>query len=238
MSPPPVLECRSVDAGYPDADGSNVDRVLEGVSFAVERGERWLVLGHSGSGKSTLLRLLNRFDEPLAGDVLFHGRPAAEHDPRDLRRRVAALPQVPVLFAGDVEQNLITRPRGVPAPARAALEAALRDVGLDADFLSRNASALSVGEQQRVAMARALLTEPEVLLLDEPTSALDPRATLLIADLIDTLQTKRELAVVLVTHEPAFVRRLGGKILLLRDGGADTTATADDVERFLDGAAA
>jgi ABC-type methionine transport system ATPase subunit len=148
------------------------------------------------------------------------------------------LPQIPVLFPGNVEQNLTTRPRGLPAPGHAAVQGALGDVGLDPGFLGRNASELSVGEQQRVSMARALLTEPEVLLLDEPTSALDPRATLRIADLIDTLQGKRELTVVLVTHEPAFVRRIGGKILLLREGGADTTASEDDIERFLDGAAA
>jgi putative ABC transport system ATP-binding protein len=231
----PALECRDVAAGHPGPGGTTV-RVLSGLTFQVATSGRLVVLGRSGSGKSTLLRLLNRLEEPLEGTILFQGRPLRGYDPLALRRKVALVLQTPVMFEGTVRDNLRTRPRAAPAPEDAWLAATLDDVGLSTDFLARSAEALSVGEKQRVCLARALVPRPEVLLLDEPTSALDPRSLGVIADLILTLAARRDLAIVTATHQPDLVRRLGGEVLLLEGGTGRTHPSDADVTAFLGGA--
>ncbi len=199
-------------------------------------GSAVVVLGRSGSGKSTLLRLFNRLEEPAAGEIRFQGRPLGDYDPRVLRRRVALVAQAPAVFDGTVRENLTTRPKGLPLPEEARLVASLDDVGLSADFLARPARALSVGEKQRVCLARALVPEPDVLLLDEPTSALDPRSLGVVAELIVTVATRRKLATITATHQQELARRLGGDVLLLEGGTATTGPSAEAVSAFFAGA--
>jgi putative ABC transport system ATP-binding protein len=231
----PLLECRGVSAGYRRGEAPPI-LVLRDVTFSVARSEVRVLLGRSGSGKSTLLRLLNRFDDPVSGSVLLEGRPVTELDPLALRRRVALVGQTPVVFEGTVSDNLCVRPRKVPPPAEARLASLLEEVGLGAAFLERQASALSIGERQRVCLARALVGDPDVLLLDEPTSALDPRSLGVIADLVLDLRARRGLSVVVATHQPELVRRLGGSVLLLAAGEARTDVSAAEVDAFLEGA--
>ncbi len=228
-----ALECRDVAAGYGSARAEG--QVLSGVSFGVPRGGRLVVLGRSGSGKSTLLRLLNRLVEPVAGTILLEGRELAAHDPLALRRKVALVGQTPVAFEGTVRDNLLTRTRATPAPPEDALAAALDDVGLARAFLDRAADELSVGERQRMCLARALVWDPTVLLLDEPTSALDPKSLGVIAELITSLAARRSMSVVAATHQPELVRRLDAPVLLLEDGVANAAASPGDVARYLDG---
>src|SRR5262249_39875405 len=132
------------------------------------------LLGPSGSGKSTLLRLLNRLADPDSGRVVCEGRDAREYAPLALGREVSLVPQLRALIDGTVHDNIAfgARLAGHSFDARSCLELA----GLDPAFEDRDASKLSVGEQQRVMLARALALEPRVLLLDEPTSALDQSA--------------------------------------------------------------
>jgi putative ABC transport system ATP-binding protein len=178
-------------------------RILDGLSAELE-GDAVSVLGPSGAGKSTLLRLLNRLADPDEGRVLFHGRDVRELDVLELRRRAVLVPQLPALRPGTVAENVALGPSlaGRTADVPRALDAA----GLDRSMADRPAKDLSVGEQQRVMLARAMALEPEVLLLDEPTSALDEAAR----DAVErSLQGLRgQVAIVLVTHDPAQAERL------------------------------
>jgi ABC-type methionine transport system ATPase subunit len=124
-----------------------------------------------------------------------------------------------VMFEGTVCDNLCIRPAGVPGDfSENRLAATLDEVGLDPKLLDREAATLSGGEKQRVTIARALLRDPQALLLDEPTSALDPPNALLVVETISRLRAARTLSLVAVTHQPDLVRRLGGSLLYLMKG--------------------
>jgi len=196
---------------YPARRGQPAVPILKDVSFEVDRGASLTLVGPSGSGKSTLLRCLNRLEEPTQGRVRFNGREITSLNPLDLRRRAGLVLQTPVLFEGTVGDNL----RMQPASARADLSQprlarALAEVGLDAGFLDRDGATLSGGEKQRVTIARALLGDPEALLLDEPTAALDPPNAALVVETISALRESRGFTIVAVTHQPELIRPLGG----------------------------
>ncbi|GAA2985534.1 ATP-binding cassette domain-containing protein [Streptosporangium longisporum] len=188
--------------------------VLTDISAHLPRGCCTLVTGPSGAGKSSLLRLLNRLAEPDTGRILLDGRPLSGHDPLLLRRRVALVAQHTALLTDSVAGEL-----AVGRPALDAVCAAdlLERVGLGACFLSRSTEGLSGGQVQRLGLARALATGPEVLLLDEPTSALDDTATGLVDDLLAAFVTDGGTAV-LVSHRTAHARRLAGHALVLEAG--------------------
>ena len=190
-------------------------QVLDCVSASLPEGSTAIV-GPSGAGKSTLLRLLNRLADPDTGQVLYRGRPLDEHDPLELRREVSLVPQLPALLEGTVGSNLEFA-AGLagrePDPAR-CLELA----GLDESFADRDVSKLSVGEQQRAMLARALVQQPRVLLLDEPTSALDEAARDAIEATLAHLRREIDVSIVLVSHDPAQARRLGDWVVRLEGG--------------------
>jgi UDP-glucose/iron transport system ATP-binding protein len=196
-------------------DGSTI---VDDVSFTVARGEVVAVVGGSGSGKSSLLRLLNRLDEPTAGQVLVEGQDQAALRPSDLRRRVGLVPQTPRMFPGSVAGNL-----------RWAFEARGETLGDDTirsllervqlgGYADREASSLSGGEAQRVSLARVLANEPRVLLLDEPTSALDEDTKGEVESTLRELLSSGEVTCLVVTHDEAQARRLAGRALRMRGG--------------------
>jgi putative ABC transport system ATP-binding protein len=186
--------------------------VLHDVTVSIPRGSTAL-LGPSGSGKSTLLRLLNRLADPDEGSVRFHGTDVRELDPLELRRRVGLVPQLPAPVPGTVADNVQFGPR--LQGREVDPEPPVRMAGLDATFLDRDASRLSVGEQQRVMLARALALEPEVLLLDEPTASLDAEA---IAAVEHALRNLRDVSLVLVTHDSQQADRLTDRTIRLEQG--------------------
>jgi putative ABC transport system ATP-binding protein len=189
--------------------------VLDGVSAGIPAGAAAIV-GPSGAGKSTLLRLLNRLADPDSGDVSYRGEPLTGYDPLALRRQVALVPQLPALLEGTVESNLAYAAglagEGLDAPR------CLRLAGLDPAYADRDVAKLSVGEQQRAMLARALAQRPEVLLLDEPTSALDHAARDAIEAALAELRRELEISVVLVTHDPEQARRLSEWVVRLEAG--------------------
>jgi putative ABC transport system ATP-binding protein len=189
--------------------------VLDALSAEVPEGATAIV-GPSGAGKSTLLRLLNRLADPDRGEIAYRGRPLAVYEPLALRREVALVPQLPALLAGSVESNL----RYAAELAGEALDAArtLALAGLDPSFGGRDVAKLSVGEQQRAMLARALAQRPRVLLLDEPTSALDHGARDKIEAALAELRRELEISIVLVSHDPEQARRLSDWVLRLEAG--------------------
>jgi ABC-type multidrug transport system fused ATPase/permease subunit len=198
--------------------------VLRDVSFDVPKGAVLALVGPSGAGKSTLLRCLNRLLVPQAGTVLLDGVDTAALEPCALRRRVGLVGQTPVMLPGSVRENLAY---GLPPEAgEERLEQALRAAGLDAAFLDRSAAELSGGERARVALARALTREPELLLLDEPTAALDETASRHIASTLTAL-AGAGLGVVVATHDLPFAASVADRVVALRDGSAMTGAPSE-----------
>ena len=189
--------------------------VFEGLRANLAEGATGIV-GPSGVGKSTLLRLLNRLADPSAGTVRYRGRDLREHDVLALRREVGLVPQLPALLEGTVADNVLYGPRLAKQDADVA--GSLRLAGLDPAFEPRRADALSVGEQQRVMLARTLALQPSVLLLDEPTSALDDTTKAAIEATLRNLRERLGLSFVLVTHDLDQAARLADRVLVLEPG--------------------
>jgi putative ABC transport system ATP-binding protein len=176
------------------------------------------IVGPSGAGKSTLLRLLNRLADADGGSIAYRGQPLAGYEPRELRREVALVPQLPALLDGTVRENLAYASR--LAGRALDCERCLRLAGLDPGFAARPVDRLSVGEQQRVMLSRALAQSPGVLLLDEPTSALDHASRDAVEATLAQLRRELEISLVVVSHDPDQARRLGEWVLRLEGGQA------------------
>jgi ABC-type multidrug transport system ATPase subunit len=205
------IEVRRLRYGVGDTE------ILAGVDALVRDGEVTAVVGPSGAGKSTLLRAINRLIEPSSGEIYLDGEPTGSLDPLVLRRRVGMVFQIPALFGDSVEEALLygARLAGRSSPDPGQL---LELVGLDPSMSGRAPETLSVGQQQRVSVARALALEPEALLLDEPTSALDEAAKRKIEDLVRDLNARLGLAMVFVSHDLSQVGRVADRVVLLAGG--------------------
>ncbi len=190
-------------------------RLIDGIDLVVEPGRRTVVIGPNGAGKSLLLRLLHGLIEPAAGEILWRGRPAD----RAVRACQAMVFQKPVLLRRSVTANLdyALAARGMPAPERRARTAAALRMGRLVEHANRPARVLSGGEQQRLALVRALAVEPEILFLDEPSASLDPASTLAVEELIAAAHA-RGTAIVLVTHDLGQARRLADEVVFLHRG--------------------
>jgi putative ABC transport system ATP-binding protein len=189
--------------------------VLSDLKLALPDGTTALV-GPSGAGKSTLLRLLNRLADPDAGAISYRGRDVRDYDVLELRREVALVPQLPALLAGTVADNVVYGPW--LAGRACDVSGALVLAGLDRSFAVRPAGQLSVGEQQRVMLARALALNPAVLLLDEPTAALDHQTRDAVERTLTELKTRLSVSLVIVTHDPSQARRLSDRVIQLHNG--------------------
>lgn len=193
--------------------------ILKKISFALSSGDFLLILGPSGSGKSSLLRCLNRLETISSGTVFLEEQDTRSMVTVELRRRIGMVFQTPALLPGSVRENIT-----VSAKLRKQFlsdedcESLVQKVGLTLEFLNRPVETLSIGEQQRVALAQTLANHPQVLMLDEPTSALDPTAVLKIERLIRSINRDLGTAVLWVTHDVAQAVRFNAQTLVLIDG--------------------
>jgi putative ABC transport system ATP-binding protein len=196
--------------------------VLSELDLDLAHGTTALV-GPSGCGKSTLLRLLNRLADPDSGTVAYEDRDVHDYDVLELRRQVALVPQLPGLLPGTVADNVAYGPQLCSRTADVVEMLAL--AGLGPKFAGRPASQLSVGEQHRVMLARALALQPKVLLLDEPTAALDEHARDAVETTLIDLRHRLSASLIIVTHDPAQARRLSDRTIGLENGRVRTHTT-------------
>jgi zinc transport system ATP-binding protein len=202
----PLVELVDVDVDFGEV------RALEGVTLTVARGDFLGLIGPNGSGKTTLLRVLLGLATPDHGEVRLFGRPPAEF--REWRRlgyvpqRLAIDATLPATVDEVVRTGLLgTGGRWRPEPeARARVDGALARVGMEAQRRHR-IGALSVGQQQRVLIARALVSEPELLVLDEPTSGVDPEAQQSFYELLHDLNRAHGVTLILVSHDIGVVAK-------------------------------
>lgn len=221
-----ILEVQEISKRYGTREVLRVD------SLSFRKGSIHGIIGPSGSGKSTLLRILNLIDQPSSGRVRFHGQDITHTNGRlAIQRRMGMVFQEPVMFNTTVFDNVayglrVRGLRGVAVLERVRAE--LKALGLE-HLEKQPARTLSGGEAQRVALARVLVTDPEVLFLDEPTSNLDPRNAALIEEMIRAVSRERGVSVVLVTHNIFQARRLADHITFIYEGAVVEDGPTDEI---------
>ena len=234
MSRTPLLVAEDVEREY--RTGPEVLRVLRGASITVCEGEAVALVGASGVGKSTLLHVLGALDRPSGGRVLFQGDDLFTRGEAGLARYrrqdvgfifqfYNLLGEMSALENAMLPALIARRPR---REARERAAAALAEVGLG-DRLSHRPGEMSGGEQQRVAVARALMNGPRLILADEPTGNLDPKTSEVVYDLFLQLQAERGIAFLIATHNPELARR-ADRIYRLVEG------RAREIDRATEGA--
>jgi oligopeptide/dipeptide ABC transporter ATP-binding protein len=206
----------------------HVITAVDGVSFSVAEGEVFGIVGESGSGKTTLARALLRLVEPTGGGVFYRGRDVFAMDAAELRRFRREVQPVfqdadstldPRQHVDDIlEEPLLIHGRGDAASRRDLIAAVLEQVNLPSSFMQRHPSELSGGQRRRVALARALLLDPEMLVADEPTSGLDPLVSTQILSLLLRLKQERGLTLVLISHDLATVSYAADRIAVMYHG--------------------
>jgi lipoprotein-releasing system ATP-binding protein len=228
----PLVLLENVTKRYEAPGGSAAAPVLEDVTLAVAAGESIAIVGPSGSGKSTLLNIIGTLDRPTGGRVVLDGRDLAELDDAALaavrNRRIGFVFQLHHLLPQCTAMENVLIPTLAGGPTDGAEDQArrlLERVGL-ADRLDYRPGQLSGGERQRVAVARALINRPALLLADEPTGSLDRAASESLADLLAELNREEGVTLIVVTHSPALAARMG-RMLELKDGHLKETAKRD-----------
>ncbi len=221
-----LLEAR--DAGY-TIEGSEL---LRDVNLTIHRGRICALVGPNGAGKTTLLRLLSLLIRPSSGRIIVKGQDATAQwpDVLHIRRRLALVTQTPTMFKGNVLDNVSMGLgfRGASGKEiREKVDWALEFMALG-HLRKRYAPSLSSGEKQMVALARAIVLEPELLLLDEPTSNLDPENTRAWEDHVARLKNRTSATVIMVTHSLRQARRLADDAIFIHKGKIiETGSTAE-----------
>ena len=229
----PLIEIKNLRKVYQVPGGEVV--ALDGIDLSINRGQIYGIIGMSGAGKSTLIRCLNRLDTPTDGQILIDGQNILTMNNKQLmamRRKVSMIFQSFNLLMQKTVARNVRYPleiAGVPkAKANERVKELLKLVGLEGKADAYPIQ-LSGGQRQRVAIARALASDPEVLLCDEATSALDPMTTQSILALLQDINKRLGITVVLITHEMAVIRQSCNRVAILDGGCIAEEGTVDDV---------
>lgn len=229
-----LLEVRGLKKHYPQADGfldkivgeSKSVKAVDGVDFEIERGETLAIVGESGCGKSTLGRTVLNLEDVTDGEIVFEGDridSLSDGEMRPYRRRAQMIFQDP-LASLNPRQNvgsILTAPmevHDIGEDDKDRLERArrlLERVGLERNHVDRYPHQFSGGQQQRIALARALAVEPEFIVADEPTSALDVSVQAQILNLLDDLQSELDIALLFITHDLSVVRQVADRVAVM-----------------------
>jgi phospholipid/cholesterol/gamma-HCH transport system ATP-binding protein len=214
-------------------------KVLNGVSLAVKRGETLAVLGRSGTGKSVLLRLIIGLEKPDSGSVRIHGQDIAGlalDQMGEIRKKMGFLFQHAALYDSlTVEQNVAFplqhhKKEMSKSERDDRVRQLLAEVGMEGD-LKKMPSDISGGMQKRVGLARALALEPDILLLDEPTAGLDPISSSEIDDLVLKLQEEHHMASIVVTHDMHSAKTIADRLALLNDGDVVIEGSFEELQK-------
>lgn len=192
--------------------------ILKGINAVIDPGDYITIIGPSGSGKSTFLKLCCHLISPSKGTILYKNKSIMEHNPMELRKNIAYCFQTPYLFGETVMDN-ISFPysmRGIKVNSE-RLEELFLLFNLDKNYLEKNVKNLSGGEKQRIALIRTLLFKPEVLLLDEITSALDVDNTLIVENVMKSLN-QNGTTILWITHNPEQSKKNASKRLTIESG--------------------
>lgn len=192
--------------------------ILKNITIPIYQGDYISVVGSSGSGKSTFLKLCCHLKSPTEGKIIYKNKSIMEHNPMELRKNIAYCFQTPYIF-GDTVMDNISFPysiRGSKVDLQRVEELFLL-FNLDKEYLTKDIKNLSGGEKQRIALIRTLLFKPEILLLDEVTSALDTGNTLIVENVIKSLN-QDGTTIIWITHNPEQSKRTANKILTIEYG--------------------
>jgi osmoprotectant transport system ATP-binding protein len=214
-----TLEFRNVQKRYPGQSKA----AIEDLSLTVEAGEICVLVGPSGCGKTTAMRMVNRMIEMSGGDILLDGKSVKDRQPADLRREIGyAIQDIGLFPHRTIADNIATVPRITgwdKRRIRERVDEMLDLIGLPPEVRDRYPSQLSGGQQQRVGVARALATDPPLMLMDEPFGAVDPIARERLQNEFLRLQGRLRKTIVFVTHDIDEAIKMGDKVAVLREGG-------------------
>jgi peptide/nickel transport system ATP-binding protein len=239
---PPVLEVQDLRREYRGLSGQVLTTAVDGVSFSVERGTIFGIVGESGCGKSTLSRIVMGLDRPTSGKVLFEGVNLFDRSPRELLKARLGFQMVfqdpqgsldPRQRVGTiVAEPLYLDPNAPRGKQREELVAeALRSVGLSPDDARKYPHQFSGGQRQRIAIARALICRPKLVVADEPVSALDLSVQAQVLDLIRELRDREGIAFLFISHSLAVVESISDRVGVMNRGRFVETGTAREVFR-------
>ena len=224
---------QDVSKTFETKDGSV--QALNHVSLSIETGDIYGIIGMSGAGKSTLVRCMNFLEVPSEGKVLIDGKSLSEFSPKELRKEREKIGMIFQHFNLLMQKNVLENvcfPLYIQgkkkAEARAKALELLEIVGL-ADRAKAYPAQLSGGQKQRVAIARALASDPQILLCDEATSALDPQTTSSILELLQDINQKFGITIVIITHQMSVVREISTHVAIMKDGEVKEQGLVEEI---------